>query len=200
MSERFRSPSPRAYYPLSSRSSPDPVGYERYSRSNTPDGLHSTRYSISLGDVSSVGNDSVASSGRRDSLLSCPSPRNRDFSENDYRPLSPSRRSASHEDIISSHKRVSKLQQDLMSANKKIGRMDVMYEETNRRKAKVQEELLEACTKVAKLEATCGSFKEKEVKWQKDMMATQQRNSKLEVSLVFGLFGFLKGLAERPIQ
>ena len=78
--------------------------------------------------------------------------------------------------------------------------MDVMYEETNRRKAKLQEELLEACTKVAKLEATCGSFKEKEVKWQKDMMATQQRNSKLEVSLVLGLFGFLKGLAERPIQ
>ena len=190
MSDRHRSPSPRAYYPLSSRSSPDPVGYDRYSRSSTPDGLSSNRYSMSLGDISSGENDSFVSYRRRDSLLSCPSPRNTEYCENDSvlgsnRPLTPSRRSLSHEEIISSHKHVSKLQQDLMAANKKIGRMDVLYEETNRRKGKLQDELLEACTKVAKLEATCAAFKEKEVQWQKDMMVSQQRNTKLEVMIVF---------------
>jgi FtsZ-binding cell division protein ZapB len=76
-----------------------------------------------------------------------------------------------------------------MAANKKIGRMDVLYEEMNRRKGKLQDEHLEACTKVAKLEATCASFKEREIQWQKDLMATQQRNSKLEVKLMFVLLG-----------
>ena len=189
MSERYRSPSPKAYYFSSNRSSPDPTGYDRYSRSNTPDGFNSTRHSFSLGDISSFGNDSFTSYGRRESLFSCPSPRNLDYSENDdglgNRALSPSKRSASHEEIISSHKRVSKLQQDLMAANKKIGRMDVMYEETNKRKNKLQEELLETHTKVAKLEATCASFKERESQWQKEMIALRQRNSKLEVKLVF---------------
>ena len=162
---------------------------DRYSRSNTPDGFNSARHSFSLGDISSVGNGSFASYGRRDSLLSCPSPRNADLSENDSdgfgnRALSPSKRSESHEDMIESHRRVSKLQQDLMAANKKIGRMDVLYEEANKRKIKLQDELLESCTKLAKLEATCASFKERESQWQKDTMALQQRNSKLEVNAV----------------
>ena len=188
MSERYRTPSPMSYHSSSCRTSPDPRGNGRYTRAGSPDGFKSSRHSMSLGDISSVGSDSFNSSRRRDSLLSCPSPRNTAFSENDsgldnHGSLSPSRRSVSHEDVISSHKHVSKLQQDLMAANKKIGRMDVLYEEANRRKSKLQDELLEACTKVAKLEATCASFKEREAHWQKDIMASQQRNSKLEVIL-----------------
>lgn len=68
-----------------------------------------------------------------------------------------------------------------MAANKKIGRMKIIHEETNRRKDKLQEEFVEACTKLAKLEATCASFREEENHWQKEMMAAQKRNSKLEV-------------------
>ena len=179
-------------YPSSSRrSSPDPFAYDRYARSGSPDLVRSGRPSYSLGDIPSAENERRDSRGSRDSLASCPSPgpwNYLDFPEqgesgSGLRAESPSSggskvpwRSVSQEDIFSRHKRLSKLQQELMSANKKIGRLDVLYEETSKRKGRLQEELLEACTKVAKLEATCASL-------ELDVLSAFKKVSQLESEL-----------------